>query len=238
MPHHRCPRCGRTARPGRTLGASARPRRSRRRPSTGRAWRFGESPDGRWSSIGRHGPCRPGRTVRRRSVIAPATTAAQISGKKRIHGPGPPSRFARVRISVHLPGGLPPLQGEAGPRARRDPADGRGDAAAAGEVLGGPGTPYERIEAYLRHDRDVLRCCPIGRLTMDPDVVSSPELRAPVDDTLDWLRVRAGPGIRIARRVRRRCPRTALPARSPIGALEPPAPSPQPSAPSFQPPAP
>lgn len=57
-------------------------------------------------------------------------------------------------------------------------------------VLGGPGTPYERIEAYLRRERDVLRGCPIGRLTMDPDVVASDDLRGPVDETIDWLRER------------------------------------------------
>lgn len=57
-------------------------------------------------------------------------------------------------------------------------------------VLGGPGTPYERIAAYLRRERDVLRGCPVGRLTMDPDVIASDELRAPVDETLDWLRGR------------------------------------------------
>ncbi|GGL86239.1 TetR family transcriptional regulator [Streptomyces fumigatiscleroticus] len=62
--------------------------------------------------------------------------------------------------------------------------------AAAERVLGGPGTPYERIEAYLRRERDVLRGCPVGRLTMDPDIVASDELRAPVDETLDWLRGR------------------------------------------------
>lgn len=62
--------------------------------------------------------------------------------------------------------------------------------AAAAGVLDGPGTPYERIEAYLRRERDVLRGCPVGRLTMDPDVIASPELRAPVDETLDWLRGR------------------------------------------------
>ncbi|MGW0707377.1 TetR/AcrR family transcriptional regulator [Streptomyces sp. NPDC002643] len=60
--------------------------------------------------------------------------------------------------------------------------------AAARGVLDGPGTPYERIEAYLRRERDVLRGCPIGRLTMDPDVIASDELRAPVDETIDWLR--------------------------------------------------
>jgi hypothetical protein len=44
------------------------------------------------------------------------------------------------------------------------------------------------VAAYLRRERDVLRGCPVGRLTMDPDVIASDELRAPVDETLDWLR--------------------------------------------------
>ncbi|MFJ5304653.1 TetR/AcrR family transcriptional regulator [Streptomyces sp. NPDC088350] len=57
-------------------------------------------------------------------------------------------------------------------------------------VLDGPGTPYERIEAYLRRKRDVLRGCPVGRLTMDPDVIASAELREPVDATLDAIRER------------------------------------------------
>ena len=60
--------------------------------------------------------------------------------------------------------------------------------ATARGVLGAPGTPYERIEAYLRRERDVLRGCPIGRLTMDPDVIASDDLRGPVDETIDWLR--------------------------------------------------
>ncbi len=62
--------------------------------------------------------------------------------------------------------------------------------AALEDVLGPPGTPYERIEAYLRRERDVLRGCPVGRLTMDPDVIASDELRAPVDEMLAWLRGR------------------------------------------------
>ncbi|BBC30158.1 TetR-family regulatory protein [Streptomyces graminofaciens] len=62
--------------------------------------------------------------------------------------------------------------------------------ASAEGILGGPGTPYERVEAYLRRERDVLRGCPIGRLTMDPEVIASDDLRAPVDETLDWLRER------------------------------------------------
>ncbi|MFD9032328.1 TetR/AcrR family transcriptional regulator [Streptomyces sp. NPDC059567] len=55
-------------------------------------------------------------------------------------------------------------------------------------VLAGGDSAYSRLEAYLLRERDVLRGCPVGRLTMDPDVVASPELRAPVDETLDWLR--------------------------------------------------
>ncbi|MEU5275634.1 TetR/AcrR family transcriptional regulator [Streptomyces asoensis] len=62
--------------------------------------------------------------------------------------------------------------------------------ATAEEVLDGPGTPYERIRAYLTRERDVLRGCPVGRLTMDPDVVASAELRAPVDETIDLIRER------------------------------------------------
>ncbi|MEK8142117.1 TetR/AcrR family transcriptional regulator [Streptomyces sp. M10(2022)] len=61
---------------------------------------------------------------------------------------------------------------------------------AAGQVLDGPGSAYERISAYLLRERDVLRGCPVGRLTMDPEVIASDELRAPVDDTIRWLRER------------------------------------------------
>ncbi|MFJ6613860.1 TetR/AcrR family transcriptional regulator [Streptomyces sp. NPDC091289] len=60
----------------------------------------------------------------------------------------------------------------------------------AGRLLDGPGGAYERIAAYLLRERDVLRGCPVGRLTMDPDVIADDELRAPVDATLDWLRGR------------------------------------------------
>lgn len=62
--------------------------------------------------------------------------------------------------------------------------------AAAEKVLDGPGTPYERVAAYLLRERDVLRGCPVGRLTMDPDVIASDELRAPVDETIGWIRLR------------------------------------------------
>ncbi|MFF4016094.1 TetR/AcrR family transcriptional regulator [Streptomyces sp. NPDC001843] len=62
--------------------------------------------------------------------------------------------------------------------------------ATAERVLDGPGTPYQRIEAYLLRERDVLRGCPVGRLTMDPDVIASDELRAPVEETLGRIRER------------------------------------------------
>ncbi|MEV5974121.1 TetR/AcrR family transcriptional regulator [Streptomyces sp. NPDC051921] len=61
---------------------------------------------------------------------------------------------------------------------------------AAERALGPEGSAYARIEAYLLRERDVLRGCPVGRLTMDPDVIASEELREPVDETLDWLRGR------------------------------------------------
>ena len=60
----------------------------------------------------------------------------------------------------------------------------------ADALLSAPGTALERITAYLRRERDVLRGCPIGRLTMDPDIIASPELRAPLDEMLGWLRRR------------------------------------------------
>ncbi|MEV0490233.1 TetR/AcrR family transcriptional regulator [Streptomyces atratus] len=62
--------------------------------------------------------------------------------------------------------------------------------ATAEQVLGGRGSAYERISAYVLRERDVLRGCPVGRLTMDPDVIASDELRAPVDETIGWLRGR------------------------------------------------
>ncbi|MBT2383972.1 TetR/AcrR family transcriptional regulator [Streptomyces sp. ISL-11] len=62
--------------------------------------------------------------------------------------------------------------------------------ATAEERFAGPGTALERISAYLLRERDVLKGCPIGRLTQDPDIVADPVLRRPVDETFDWLRGR------------------------------------------------
>ncbi len=53
-----------------------------------------------------------------------------------------------------------------------------------------PGTAVERITAYLHRERDVLKGCPIGRLTQDPDVMADPLLRQPVEETFSWLRAR------------------------------------------------
>ncbi len=57
-------------------------------------------------------------------------------------------------------------------------------------ILSAPGTAIERIGAYLRRERDVLRGCRIGGLTQDPEVVAHPELRAPIEETLLWLQTR------------------------------------------------
>ena len=48
--------------------------------------------------------------------------------------------------------------------------------------LDGPGTPLERLQAYFRAERDVLRGCRVGRLVQDPDVVGDASLREPIDE--------------------------------------------------------
>ncbi|MFC9237960.1 TetR/AcrR family transcriptional regulator [Streptomyces decoyicus] len=62
--------------------------------------------------------------------------------------------------------------------------------AAAEECLSAPGTAYERVAGYLLRERQVLRGCPIGRMTQDRDVVRSPELRQPLDEMFGWLQGR------------------------------------------------
>jgi TetR/AcrR family transcriptional repressor of nem operon len=51
------------------------------------------------------------------------------------------------------------------------------------------GTAIERIAAYLHAPRNVLRGCQAGRLVQDPDVIASPELRQPLTDLFDFVRV-------------------------------------------------
>ncbi|MFK0215876.1 TetR/AcrR family transcriptional regulator [Streptomyces sp. NPDC090298] len=68
--------------------------------------------------------------------------------------------------------------------------------AAAEAVLGGGDSAYARVEAYLLRERDVLRGCPVGRLTMDPEVIADPGLRAPVEEVLGRVRGRLAEVVR------------------------------------------
>jgi len=52
----------------------------------------------------------------------------------------------------------------------------------AAAELDGPGTAIERVTRYMRRERAALRGCPVGRLTMDPDVMADPRLRRPVEE--------------------------------------------------------
>jgi AcrR family transcriptional regulator len=56
--------------------------------------------------------------------------------------------------------------------------------------LGGPGSVAERVSRYLRRERAALRGCPVGRLTMDPDVMADQELHRPVENAFATVRER------------------------------------------------
>jgi AcrR family transcriptional regulator len=56
--------------------------------------------------------------------------------------------------------------------------------------LDGPGTVTDRVTRYMRRERAALRGCPVGRLTMDPDVMADPGLRRPVEDAFAAVRAR------------------------------------------------
>ena len=56
--------------------------------------------------------------------------------------------------------------------------------------LSGPGTAVDRIAAYLRRERDVLRGCRVGRLAHDPDIVAIDSLREPLEEMFAWLQGR------------------------------------------------
>lgn len=62
--------------------------------------------------------------------------------------------------------------------------------ALAEQQLAGPGTAYERIAAYLLREREVLRGCRVGRMAQDPEVIADAGLRAPVQETFEWLAAR------------------------------------------------
>jgi TetR/AcrR family transcriptional repressor of nem operon len=59
--------------------------------------------------------------------------------------------------------------------------------AQAHEVLSQGHGATERITAYLLRERDVLKGCPIGRLTYDPEIVVDATLRRPLAETFEWL---------------------------------------------------
>jgi TetR/AcrR family transcriptional regulator, transcriptional repressor for nem operon len=59
--------------------------------------------------------------------------------------------------------------------------------ARAEDCLAGPGPVLPRVTAYLRREREVLKGCPVGGLTQDPDIMADPRLRAPVTETFAWL---------------------------------------------------
>lgn len=48
-----------------------------------------------------------------------------------------------------------------------------------------PGSPLERLRAYLMAEREVLKGCRIGRLVQDAEVVGDPTLREPIDEVFD-----------------------------------------------------
>ncbi|MGI8868432.1 MAG: TetR family transcriptional regulator C-terminal domain-containing protein, partial [Mycobacteriales bacterium] len=63
------------------------------------------------------------------------------------------------------------------------------DVLAAGDAaLAGPGTSVERLRRYLLREREVLRGCPVGRMTGDADVLDSEVLHGIVGHAFDRLR--------------------------------------------------
>ncbi len=71
--------------------------------------------------------------------------------------------------------------------------------ATAEALLAAPGTALDRVAAYLLRERAVLRGCPVGRLTQDPDVMADATLREPVRETFAWLAGRIGEVLREGR---------------------------------------
>lgn len=82
----------------------------------------------------------------------------------------------------HFRGGKEQLAAEALAVTARELLDG------AQEVLRGRGSAVHRLTCYLLRQRDVLRGCPIGRMTGDADVLGSPALRDIVGTTFESVR--------------------------------------------------
>ncbi len=51
------------------------------------------------------------------------------------------------------------------------------------------GTALERITAYLRAPRDILRGCQAGGLVQDPDIIANSTLRQPLEELFDYVRL-------------------------------------------------
>lgn len=60
--------------------------------------------------------------------------------------------------------------------------------ATAERELSSPGSPTERIAAWLRREREILRGCPMGVLAQDPEIIASDALRSPIAEHFDWIR--------------------------------------------------
>src|ERR1700744_4271225 len=61
---------------------------------------------------------------------------------------------------------------------------------AADECLSGPGTPTDRVVAYLERERDPLLGCPVGRLAQDREILADDRLRQPVNELFVALQQR------------------------------------------------
>ncbi|MFJ3490654.1 TetR/AcrR family transcriptional regulator [Leifsonia aquatica] len=59
--------------------------------------------------------------------------------------------------------------------------------AEADALLSMDGTASSRVIAYLQRQRDSLRGCRIGRMTYDAEVLATPDLLRPVENTFSWL---------------------------------------------------
>ena len=60
----------------------------------------------------------------------------------------------------------------------------------AEKCLSSSGTPIERLRGYMLRSRDALNGCQIGKLTQDPEIASTEQLRRPLDETFTWLQSR------------------------------------------------
>ena len=60
----------------------------------------------------------------------------------------------------------------------------------AENCLAAAGTPLERLRGYMLRSREALRGCQLGKLTQDPEIASTQQLRRPIDETFTWLQAK------------------------------------------------